>query len=259
MNAHPASKARILLGLPALLLTAVVVLNGAPVRAQPSGSAGKVRVLVVTGGHDFEREPFFKMFRDNTQISFDAVEHPQAPARLKADAASQYDVIVLYDMWQPISDEAKADFVSRLKEGKGLVALHHCLASYQSWPEYRKIIGGTYYLEKTVVNGAEKAPSTYKHDVDFTVHIADSRHPVTRGLKDFSIHDETYGGFEVSPESHALLATDEATSSRTIAWAKAYDKARVVYLQLGHDHQAYENPSYRKFVAQAIRWTAGKD
>ncbi len=56
------------------------------------------------------------------------------------------DVLVLYDMWQPITDEAKSDFVARLKEGKGLVALHHCLASYQQWPEYAKIIGGQYHL-----------------------------------------------------------------------------------------------------------------
>ena len=32
--------------------------------------------------------------------------------------------------------------------------------------------------------------------------------------------------------------------------------SRVVYLQLSHDHKAYENPNYQKLVAQAIRWTA---
>jgi type 1 glutamine amidotransferase len=29
-----------------------------------------------------------------------------------------------------------------------------------------------------------------------------------------------------------------------------------VYLQLGHDHWAYENPNYRELVARAIRWVA---
>ena len=37
-----------------------------------------------------------------------------------------------------------------------------------------------------------------------------------------------------------------------------YGKSRVAFVQLGHDHFAYENPSYRKLVAQAIQWTAGK-
>ncbi len=221
-----------------------------------AAEAGKVRVLLITGGHGFEREPFFKVFQENPDITFAASEEPQAQARWKADAASQYDVIVLYDMWQPISNEAKADFLARLKEGKGLVALHHCLASYQSWPEYAQVIGGKYRLEKTVENGGEKPGSTYRHDVDFTVRLADQRHPVTRGLKDFAIHDETYGGFDVSPQSHVLLTTDAPTSGPAIGWAKTYGKARVVYLQLGHDHQAYENPNYRRLVAQAIRWVA---
>jgi hypothetical protein len=86
--------------------------------------------------------------------------------------------------------------------------------------------------------------------------VADLQHPVTQGVSDFDIHDETYGGFEVGAASHALLTTDEPTSGRVIGWAKTYEAARVVYLQLGHDHLGYENPNYRRLVAQAIRWTA---
>src|SRR5215471_15042031 len=104
--------------------------------AEGKDSAAKIRVLVVTGGHDFEKEPFFKIFKDNPDITYQAVEHPNAHALLKADAARAYDMLVDYDMHQEISDEARADFVARLKEGKGLVVLHHAIASYQTWPEY---------------------------------------------------------------------------------------------------------------------------
>ncbi|HNU99585.1 MAG TPA: ThuA domain-containing protein [Verrucomicrobiota bacterium] len=44
-----------------------------------------------------------------------------------------------------------------------------------------------------------------------------------------------------------------------MAWAKTYEAARVVYIQLGHDHLAYENPSFRRLVANAIRWVAKRD
>ena len=90
----------------------------------------KIRVLLVTGGHPFEKEPFFKLFQDNPDITYQAVEHPNAHALLKAEAAKQYDVIVTYDFNQTISEEAKADFVARLKDGKGLVVLHHAIAAY---------------------------------------------------------------------------------------------------------------------------------
>ena len=101
----------------------------ADLTAQPA--QGKIRVLVVTGGHGFEKEPFFKLFKDNPDITCQAIEHPNAHALLKADAAEQWDVLVLYDMHQEITAEAKADFVARLKEGKGLVVLHHAIANYQ--------------------------------------------------------------------------------------------------------------------------------
>lgn len=219
-------------------------------------SPSKTRLLVVTGGHDFEQAPFFKLFQTDN-LTCQAVEHPKAHAFFKPEAAAQYDVIVLYDMWQDITDEAKADLIKLLQQGKGLVALHHCLASYQNWPEYEKIIGGKYYLKKEIVNGSEVAASTYQHDVDFTVHVVPG-HPVVRGLSDFKIHDETYGKIGVQSLVKPLLTTTEPTSGKTIGWAHEYGPSKVVYLALGHDHQAYENPNFQKFLYQAIAWTAGK-
>ena len=55
-----------------------------------------------------------------------------------------------------------------------------------------------------------------------------------------------------------LEAQDINIKNKLIGWAKTYEAARVVYLQLGHDHFAYENPNYRQLLRQAIRWTAGK-
>ena len=222
-------------------------------------AAEKIRLLVMTGGHDFDTNQFFQVFKDNPDVTFEAVTHPQALVKLRPESAKNYDVLVLYDLWQKIDDQGKADFVNFLKSGKGLVVLHHAIANYQEWPEYEKIVGGRYYLQKTLVKGVEKPRSIWKHGVDYTIHIADPNHPVTRGVKDFETHDETYGLFDMGPESHPLLTADEPTSAKNIGWAKTYHGARVVFIQLGHDHIAYANPNYRKLVAQAIRWVAHQD
>ena len=232
--------------------------NGRAEAGEPAQGSGKIRVLIVTGGHDFEREPFLQIFKDNPGITWKAVEHPNAHALLRPDAAKEYDVLVTYDLHQEITEQAKADFLGRLKAGKGLVVLHHAIASYQDWPEYTKLIGAHYYLAPKVVDGVNKKRSAYKHDVDFHVKLADANHPVTRGLKDFDVHDETYKWFDVSDDVTPLLTTDEPESNKVIGWAKTYEKARVVYIELGHDHGAYENPSYRQLVKQAIEWTAGR-
>ncbi len=219
----------------------------------------KIRVLVVTGGHPFEHGPFFKLFADNPDITFKAVEHPHAQAMFRPQAAKQYDVLVLYDMYQEISDQGKADFINLLKAGKGLVVLHHAIASYQDWPEYQKIIGARYYLQPTVVDGVEKARSAYREGMHFRIHIVDPRNPITRGMHDFEMHDECYRLFDLADGVHPLLTTDEPLSNKVIAWWKTYAAARVVYIQSGHDHFAYDNPNYQRLLRQAIRWVARRE
>src|SRR2546422_2170032 len=76
--------------------------------AEPQGPSGKIRVLIVTGGHNFEKEPFFKLFKDNPEITFQAAEHPNAHKLLRPESAKGYDVLLTYDLWQEITDEAKA-------------------------------------------------------------------------------------------------------------------------------------------------------
>ena len=238
----------------ASLFSCIVVQAAEPVPAT------RIRVLVVTGGHGFEREPFLKMFQANPDITFTAVEHPNAQAQFKPEAAKAYDVIVLYDLWQKIDDAAKADFVKLVASGKGVVALHHCLGGYQDWPEYEKIIGGLYFLQARTVAGVVKPTSIYQEGLDLKVKVADPAHPVTAGVSaEFAIHDETYGKFELLPDSHPLLTCDAPTSDKVIGWWRNYGKARVVYLQGGHGPEAHANPNYRKLVANAIKWAAQRE
>jgi type 1 glutamine amidotransferase len=225
----------------------------------PAPTASPIRVLVMTGGHAFEKEPFFKLFQNNPDITYKAAEAPRDYALLRPDAAKNFDVLVLYTYNRPITEQAKADLVACLEAGKGLVILHHAIATYPDWPEYWKILGARYYLKSNVVDGVFKPRSAWKEGVPIKVHIADANHPVTHGLQDFEIHDETYKLFDVSKDCHPLLSTEQPLSNPVIAWSKTYAKARVVYIQSGHDHTAYENPNYVQLLRQALRWTAGKD
>jgi hypothetical protein len=234
---------------------AIAMLTAFCVCGARSAETEKIRILLVTGGHGFEHKQFFQLFETNSEIDVHPVEHTNLAIWLKPAAAQNYDVIVLYDMGQDISDETKSDFIARLKDGKGLVVLHHAICSYQKWPEYRRIVGGRYYLDRDVVDRVQKEPSSYLHGQHFEIHVADPAHPVTDGVHDFEIHDETYKGFDCTDDVHPLLTTDEPTSSKVIAWSKTYEKARVVFIQSGHDHNAWDNLNYQRLVRQAIRWT----
>jgi uncharacterized protein len=238
---------------PATLLLVLLAASS----SQAADRLDKLRLLIFSGSHPYETNQFLQLFKDNSDVTFESVVHPQAMEKLRPESARNFDVLVLYDYNQKISAEAEADLVSFLKAGKGLLILHHAIAAFPGWPEYEKILGGRYYLQpRTVVNGVEKLRSRAREGAHIGVHVADPAHPVTRGLKDFEILDETYFGYDVAPDSHLLLTTSNTNNAPSLAWSRTYAGARVVYLQLGHDHFAYENPNYRKLVAQAIRWVA---
>lgn len=214
----------------------------------------KLKVLVVTGGHGFQKEPFFKMFEENPDITFTAAAHAKTNATVyERDDLLKHDVVVLYDMPKTITETQKARFLSLLDNGTGLVVLHHALVSYQRWPEYERIIGGR-YPEEDGKSGVVTAQVGYQHDVEVPVVIVAKDHPITTGLKDFVIHDEIYWGYRVGADVTPLLTTTHPKSGKPLAWTRTERKSRIVCLQLGHDRSAYENLNYRQLVARSIQW-----
>jgi len=221
--------------------------------SQPSSPA-KISVLLITGGHGFQADPFFRIFQDNPEITFTAAHQVKAAEAYDREDLLTYNVVVLYDMPKVITDEQKAHFLSLFDKGTGLVVLHHALCSYQDWPEYERIIGGKYSVadEKAGLAG-------YQHDVDIPVQIVAKDHPITAGLSDFLAHDEIYWGFKVRPDVTPLLHTTNTDSGNPISWTRTEKKSRVVYLQLGHGLPLYDDPNYRQLVARCIRWAAGRN
>ena len=77
-------------------------------------------------------------------------------------------------------------------------------------------------------------------------------------MSDFDIKDETYRNIYVRPDVHVLLTTDEPTNESRIGWTLRYGNSPIVYLQLGHGRDAYENPNFRRLVERSIRWVTGR-
>lgn len=214
-----------------------------------------IRILVITGGHDYKMDQFNQMLSSlGENITFQIAELPAAYDMFLPENRNKYDVLVFYHMWQKITDEQANVLAGCIREGKPLVALHHSICAYDDWPEYFNIIGGKYFHKPTVVRGKEYPACTYIHDLHFKVRIVDRKNPVTKGLIDFDIFDETYKGYYVEEGITPLLTTDEPSSTPVIGWSKTYGKSRVVTLQSGHDVPTFENPNYRKLLKQSIEW-----
>jgi len=218
---------------------------------------GSVRILVITGGHGYKTEQFNQMLTSlGPGMTYQIAELPEAYEMFKPENRKDYDVLVFYHMWQTITEDQKNIFIECIREGKPVVALHHSICAFDDWTEYWNIIGGKYFHKSTTFKGREYAPSSYIHDLHFDVEISGKKHPVTRGLENFPIFDETYKGYYVAEDVTPLLTTDEPSSTPIIGWAKKYGKSRIVVLQSGHDIPTFENPDFRKLLKQAIEWVS---
>jgi type 1 glutamine amidotransferase len=220
-------------------------------------AAKPIRILVVTGGHGYKVEQFNQMLTSlGPQITFQVAELPGAYDLFLAENRDKYDVLVFYHMWQKITDEEAKTLTECIRNGKPVVALHHSICAYDGWPGYWDIIGGKYFHAVTNYRGKEYQPCSYIHDLHFNVKVVNPKHPVTKGVTDFEIFDETYKGYYVEEGVTPLLTTGEPSSSPTIGWAKKFGKSKIVVLQSGHDVPTFENSNFRKLLKQSIIWVS---
>jgi hypothetical protein len=212
-------------------------------------AAEPLRVPVLIGGHAFETQ-FFKLFED-AGIKATAGDH--------ADLAGQWflkdaDVLVLYDMKDDIPEAARAALKKWVEGGKGVVALHHSIVDFTAWPWwYEEVTGGKYFIAADPVHGASENSGVEEMGVKVV-----KPHPVTAGVKDFRIKDEPYRKMWRSPKVEVLAETDSAKNDRPVVYVGPWAKSRVVYIQLGHDRNAFEHPEYQRLVRNAVRWAAGR-
>jgi type 1 glutamine amidotransferase len=237
-------------------LAVMVILTGArPVAlsaANPASSAGqdaaaakKLRLLVVAGGHGYKVPQFRAIFDKYPDIECTFVDEKQGGEAFEDIGKWPYDAVLLYNYMKKPSDKQFANFLALTDRGVGLVILHHAIYGYRPRPEFQKIVGVTSWL-----SGSHAF-------VTMKMHVKDPKHPITKGLADFTIHDETYNGAKLDPSDHVLLTTDEPQNAKAVAWVHTYRKSPVCYFQLGHAESAYSNPGFVAFLGRAIHWAAG--
>jgi uncharacterized protein len=244
-------------------------------------------VLVVTGGHPFEADPFFAVFDTMAGVQWTAASAPRAG----------HDVVVFYDMpglrftradpplemIEPTEDQRSV--INQLcSAGVGLVFLHHAIASWPAWPEYAELVGGRFHYAPGTLDGVDYPDSGYRFDVHHTVEVLAPDHPVCAGLGDsFTLTDELYCfpvlEHTITPLMRTTFDTSDSSQfssadlairgrrnsnegwthppgSNLLGWVKAAEASRVVYLQFGDGPVTYADPNFRQALTNAIHWTA---
>ncbi len=168
-----------------------------------------------------------------------------------SNALKAYDVIVftMYNQSLPmLSDEGKVNLLQFVKEGKGFYVQHLGSASYADWDEFGKLCGRHW-----VMGTSGHSPRSV-----FNCQVVDTEHPITKGLKDFSIFDELYSKLQGDEPIQVLVQADSDWSKKTepIVFVREYGAGRSVHNALGHDHKALLNPTCRILIARSVEWAA---
>jgi type 1 glutamine amidotransferase len=165
-------------------------------------------------------------------------------------AIGDYDVIMFNTCLKSgLNKSRRETLLKALRQGKGLVALHCALWSFQDWPEWRKIIGGI----------------TLKHDPfgSYDVVVVDGNHPIAKDLPNkYKVTDEPYLVGERNQAMHIIVETAGKHGPDKIiepqAWTTRYAGGRVFTTTFGHDERVQTHPAFLKLLANGIRWASGR-
>jgi len=215
--------------------------------------ASPVRLLVVTGGHEFDAR-FWGMFKNRPEWKMEQRAHEPADTCTVYDhpIAPDFDVVLLYDMPRNITEVQQQHFLALFERGVGVVVLHHALAGLQQWSAFEEITG----LRMREKGEGALPPYIYQHDVNFDLQRVDVKHPVLEGVSSFSVLDETYGRMYYHPDIQPLMVTNHPTSIPVVAWTRIVKNSRLVMIQPGHGPQIFGNLHFRRLIANSIVWVS---
>ena len=217
-----------------------------------AGASERIKTAVITGHHPYDVVGLQELFRSIREVD----AYPQNLEDFVTDTGGsrdEYEVLLFYNYHVPTPGEEQYPLGGSVKEvlsglgeaEQGIFLLHHAILAYPDWQIWQKICGGVSSTDGPVLQ-----------DQVVRLHNVAPDHPITRGIADFEVVDETYSDSVASIGNEVLLTTDHPQSMKTMAWTRQYGRARVFCYQSGHDDVAYTNPGFRSVVTREIQWCA---
>jgi uncharacterized protein len=220
-----------------------------------AAEAAKIRVLIVTGD-DVGVHPWREVSLATRDVLLAAgkfdVKVSEDPGVLESAASlKRYDVVYLamYNAKLPtLNDQAKQNLIEFVKGGKGFVVSHLSSASFKEWEEFKKLCGRNWVMGKS-----GHGPRSV-----FKCNIADTEHPITKGLAGFETDDELYAKMQGDTPIKALVTADSDWSKQTepLAFVLEYGQGRVFHHTFGHDGKAINTPTVQKLIQRGTEWAA---
>jgi len=202
---------------------------------QPTGVADLFKELLERGGFDVELS--------NSLDSFTNERHLKSLA-----------LIVPNWTMGKITSEQLNPLLAAVEDGLGVAGCHGGMYdAFRDSPQWQFMTGGQWVAHP----GNDR--------VSYTVHIDDASHPITAGVKDFTVTSEQYY-LHVDPGIHVLATTRFPTApgphvangpvDMPVVWTKLYGKGRIFYCSLGHTPQVLAGEPVATLMRRGFDWSA---
>jgi len=222
----------------------VVALAAAAATSAQAGEKIKLH-MVQGGGHNWKKH--FPILAEVLKKTGDfEITMSEDLDELRAENIKKYDVVLFYgsgnNFKDPAQEKGLCDFV---RNGGGYAGIHSASDSFKKSDAYWEMVGGRF--------------SGHGHG-KYKVYIYDKEHPITKGLDDFEIEDETYRhAYHKNACIRVLTRMNRGNERQAMCWVTHYGKGRMFYTANGHGTPAWTNPAFQRLATRGIYWAVGRE
>ncbi len=157
----------------------------------------------------------------------------------------------------------KDNLMAYIKSGGGFVGIHAATDTFYEWEEYGRMINGYF----------DGHPWNADTPVSIQVEPGQEEHPLAAMFEgenlDFKEEIYQFRAPYDSKDVHMLLRLDTEKTNMSlpgikredgdfgVAWARPWEKGRVFYCSLGHNHEIYWHPKVLRHYLAGIQWAMG--
>ena len=187
-----------------------------------------LKVAFVTGGHFFQVTDLQRTLKALPGMDV-YIQHMDDWCSAGGERAT-YDVVVFYHMLMAGPPETGEWYQGAVRgtleelgqSPQGIVVLHHAILAYPQWEFWSRLVG------------IPDRSFGFHQSQSLRVRVTDTAHPVTRGMADWDMTDETYTMADPQGEdgNAILLTVDHPRSMKSLAWTRRHGQAKVFCLQM---------------------------
>jgi len=164
------------------------------------------------------------------------------------DAARLATLSLIVPVWTmgELTADQEQTLCDAVAGGVGLAGWHGTMAdAFRASTNYQWMTGGQFVAHPGGIKAA------------YDIRITDPAHPITRGLRDFTLRDTEQYYLHVDPSNHVLATTSfEDGVVMPAVWTRRWGQGRVAYASFGHTFKDFDIPEAREIIERSLLWAS---